>query len=129
MTKLQKFRPVFDEDEIKFLYSAVVAEPAGFDRDRQRIKEQLIRKLAVLDTKINVGALTPSYQLKDWMTELGFTESDLPTLRKSCYDRRKNGEILSDREAELANTFAWENDLMTPAEKNAFELHMMEGKA
>lgn len=118
--QLAKFRPSFDENEIQFLYLCVNFFPAG-EQEAIHQRTKMLRKLAVLKTKIQVGAIDPSYELKDWMRELGFTDKDLPAMRQVCYARWRNNDILRDYEIEMAKTYAWENGLMTPEEQQEFE--------
>lgn len=121
----KKFRPYFSPEELKLIISSLKEKPTP-----ERIA--LSRYLEHYSLKIDSGLFQPAITLKPSLEEqLELSPEHKPnparasSLRLQAFLKwEKNPSACTPKELLLVNEYRYENNLMSPEEETAWEIHI-----
>jgi len=115
-----KYRPSLAANEIHYIISLCEA-----DKTQPAMAHELLAKLKLFVAKMKLGIVNPAFSSSSQVhitleDQLGFV--DPAAKRKAAYEKWKVDPYLCNKqEFAMAETYRYENDLMTPEEEEDYE--------
>lgn len=114
-----KYRISLAANEIHYLISLCEA-----DKTQPAMSHEVLAKLKLFIAKMNLGIVNPAFSISPVKQTL---EEQLGVVnpserRAAAYEKwRRTPNLCNKQEVALANTYRYENDLMTPEEEDDYE--------